>query len=160
MGLKSLMKKFALDIFDLLRRINDPNSKDIYLTLSEEQQKAISPLVVMRWLSGTKDQRQIIALNTFANKFIFPLAKHPHLQMQLLQACSSKTNGRGSWLGIKGGVKTNLRNEVLADYFDYSINEIRALTVFPSDEEIVMMAEELGWQKDEIAKLKKEQKDA
>ena len=143
-----------------MRRINDPNSKDIYSALSEEQRKAVSPLVVMRWLSGTKDQRQIIALNTFANKFTFPLAKHPHLQMLVLQACSSKTNGRGSWIGIKGGTKTTLRNEVLSEYFDYSINEIRAMTVFPTDDEIILMAEELGWQRDEIAKLKKEQKDA
>lgn len=152
--------KFSLDIFGLLAKINSPNSGDIYSNLSDDEKKGFAPLVVMRWLSGTKDQRQIIALNTFANKFIFPLAKHPHLQMQLLQACSSKTNGRGSWLGIKGGTKTNLRNEVLADYFDYSINEIRAMTVFPTDEEIVMMAEELGWQRDEITKLKKKLKDA
>lgn len=151
---------FKLDIFGLLAKIGNPNSGDIYANLSDDEKKGFAPLVVMRWMSGTKDQRQIIALNTFANKFIFPLAKHPHLQMLLLQACSSKTNGRGSWLGIKSAAKTNLRNQVLADYLDYSANEIRAMTVFPTDEEIVMMAEELGWQRDEITKLKKEQKDA
>lgn len=151
---------FKLDIFKLLSQIASPSSGDIYAKLSDDEKKGFAPLVVMRWMSGTKDERQIIALNTFANKFTFPLAKHPHLQMLVLQACSSKTNGRGSWIGIKGGTKTTLRNEVLSEYFDYSINEIRAMTVFPTDEEIVMMAEELGWQKDEIAKLKKEQKDA
>lgn len=148
---------FKLDIFKLLGMIGSKNSGDIYKGLSDDEKKGFAPLVAMRWMSGTSDQRQIMALNTFANRFIFPLGKHPHLLMQLLQACSSKNGGRAQWLGIKGGSKkTQLRNEVIMEYFDYSTNELRALTVFPTNDEIVQMAEELGWQKEEVAKLKKE----
>lgn len=148
---------FKLDIFRLLGMIGSPNSGDIYKGLTNDEKKGFAPLVVMRWMSGTSDERQIMALNTFANRFIFPLAKHPHILMHLLQACSSKAGGRSQWLGIKGGTKkTQLRNDVIMEYFDYSVNELRALTVFPSNDEIISMAEELGWQKEEMVKLKKE----
>ena len=148
---------FKLDIFKLLGMIGSKSSGDIYKGLSDDEKKGFAPLVVMRWMSGTGDQRQIMALNTFANRFIFPLGKHPHLLMQLLQACSSKAGGRAQWLAIKGGTKkTQLRNEVIMEYFDYSVNELRALTVFPSNDDVIQMAEELGWQKEELAKLKKE----
>jgi hypothetical protein len=151
---------FKLDIFKLLGMINDPNSGDIYSKLTEDEKKGFAPLVVMRWLSGTKDRAQIVALSNFANRYIFSLGKHPHLLMRLLQACSSKTGGRNYWLATKNGTKSALRNQVLMDYFEYTASEVRAMLVFPSEEQIVQMAEELGWQKDEITKLKKELKDA
>ena len=154
------MAEHKLDIFGLLRKINSPSSTDIYPSLSDHEKKGFFPLVVMRWLSGTNNEAQILALNDFANKAIFPLGKHPHLLMQLLQACSPKTGGHSTWLGIKGGSKkTQLRNQVVMEFFDLSINEIRAMTVFPTNEEIIGMAEEIGFQDDEMKKLKKEIKD-
>ena len=157
----NIVKKFGLDIFKLLTQLNSPMSGDIYKSLTREEQNSFSALVVMRWLSGTDNEAQILALNDFANKAIFPLGKHPHLLMQLLQACSPKTNGRSTWIGIKGGSKkTQIRNQVVMEFFDFSINEVRAMTVFPTDEEIIGMAEEIGFQDDEMKKLKKEIKDA
>jgi hypothetical protein len=151
---------FKLDIFRLLGQINDPKSGDIYETLTDDEKKGFAPLVVMRWLSGTKDERQVMALNHFLNPFVFTLAKHPHLLMKLMQTCSSKTGGRNFWLGIKTGSKRNpLTQEVIKSYFSYSSRELNKLTVLPKEDEIVLMAEELGWQKDEISKLKKEFKE-
>jgi hypothetical protein len=151
---------FKLDIFQLLGKINNPNSGDIYETLTDDEKKGFAPLVVMRWLSGTKDVRQLMALNHFVNPYIFTLAKHPHLLMQLMQVASSKTGGRNQWLGIKAGSKRNpLTQEVVKLYFGYSSRELNKLTVLPSEEDLVSMAEELGWQKDEISKLKKEFKE-
>jgi hypothetical protein len=147
--------KFALDIFKLLGRITNKKSGDIYPTLTDDEKKGFSPLVVMRWLSGTSDPAQILALNTFANKSIFPLAKHPHLLMRTLQACSTNP-GRVQWLGIKSGTKNPLTRQVIMDYFEYSTLELKKMDVWPTEAEILEMAEELGWQKDEIAKLKKE----
>lgn len=148
---------FKLDIFKLLGQINSPQSGDIYKTLTDDEKKGFSPLVVMRWLSGTSDAGQIVALNQFANTSVIPLAKHPHLLMLTLQACCSKRNGRNNWLGIKSGTKkTQLRNQVMMEYYEWSSNEMRDCFVFPSDDEIIEMAEDLGWQKDEVAKLKKE----
>jgi|SRR5579859_886848 len=151
---------FKLDIFELLGKLNSPHSGDIYSKLTEEEKKGFAPLVVMRWLSGTSDKRQIMMLNEFVNPYIFALGKHPHLLMQLLQVASSKTGGRNNWLGIKSKKKNVEALKVVGEYFEMSEREARTLNPFPSDQEIFEMAEELGWQKDELTKLKKELKDA
>ena len=150
---------FKLDIFKVL---GDLSSGDhlTYRKLSDEEKKGFAPLVVMRWMTGTSDQRQIVAINSFANKYIFPLGKHPELLAQLLAACSSKTSRRYNWVGIKSSKKKTLARLVVQEYLEYSSLEMKKLEVLPSNDEILEMAELLGWQKDEIAKLKKELKDA
>lgn len=150
------MRKFALDIFALLGRLNNSKSGDIYEELKPEERKGFAPLVVMRWMSGTSDERQIMLLNEFVNTKVFPLAKHPRLLMRLLHASSSKTNKRYSWLGIKSSKKNVEATKVVQEYFDMTDREVRDLNPFPPMEEVLKMAEALGYQKDELAKLKKE----
>jgi hypothetical protein len=152
---------FKLDIFKLLGLIHNPKSGDIYESLTDDEKKGFAPLVAMTWMAGTKDERQLMALAHFANPYIFALGKHPHLLMQLLQTCSSKTGGRNFWLSQKAGSKRNpLTQEVVKLYFGYSSLEYKKLAIHPSEAEVLEMAEELGWQKDEMTKLKKEFKDA
>jgi predicted house-cleaning noncanonical NTP pyrophosphatase (MazG superfamily) len=150
--------KFSLDIFKVLSDI-DRGDLTLYRKLSDDEKKGFPPLVVMRWMTGTSDQAQIVSLNTFANRFIFPLGKHPELLAQLLSACSSKQQRRYGWLGIKSGKKKTLSRQAVQEYLEYSSQEMRKLEELPPDDEIIEMAEALGWQKDEIAKLKKELKD-
>lgn len=150
---------FKLDIFRLLSDI-DRGDYTLYRSLTEEERKGFAPLVVMRWMSGTSDESQIMALNQFANRFTFPLGKHPELLMQVLSACSSKKQRRYNWIGVKGGKKKSLATDVVQEYFDYSSQEMRKLDEFPPASEIMEMAESLGWQKEDIAKLKKELADA
>src|SRR5271154_2235756 len=150
---------FKLDIFDLLGKLNSPHSGDIYSKLSEEERKGFSPLTTMRWLSGTSDKRQIMMLNEFVNPYIFALGKHPHLLMMLLQVASSKTGGRNNWLAIKSNKKNVESMKVVSDYFEMSEREVKTLNPFPPEKEIIQMAEELGWQKEEMTKLKKEFKE-
>lgn len=147
---------FKLDIFELLTKLNNPKSGDIYEKLSDEERKGFAPLVVMRWMSGTSDERQIMLLNEFVNTKVFPLAKHPRLLMRLLHVASSKTNKRYSWLGIKSKKKNVEALKVVQEYFDMSEREVKELNPFPPKEEVLQMAEALGYQKDELAKLKKE----
>lgn len=151
---------FKLDIFKLLGMVHDPKAGDVYEKLTDDEKKGFAPLVAMTWMAGTKDERQLMALAHFANPYIFALGKHPHLLMQLLQVCSSKTGGRNFWLSQKAGSKRNpLTQEVIKSYFNYSSRELRELSILPSEDEVIGMAEELGWQKDEISKLKKEFKE-
>ena len=147
---------FKLDIFDLLGKLNNPKSGDIYSKLTEEEKKGFAPIVVMRWMSGTSDERQIMLLNEFVNPYVFALGKHPHLLMLLLQVASSKTNKRYYWLGIKSKQKNIESMKVVGEYFDMSDREVSTLNPFPPEAEVMQMAEELGWQKDELTKLKKE----
>lgn len=152
-------KKFSLDIFDLLGKLNNPRAGDIYEKLTDEEKKGFAPLVVMRWMSGTSDERQIMMLNEVVNPYVFPLGKHPHLLMQLLQVASSKTNKRYKWLGVKSKKKNTETLRVLKESLEMSDREVRLLDPLPPKEEILKMAEHLGWQKDEMDKLKKELKD-
>jgi len=147
---------FKLDIFDLLGRLNDPKQGDIYTALTDEEKKGFAPLVVMRWASGTSDTRQIMLLNEFVNPNVFTLGKHPHLLMMLMQAANSKTNKRYSWLGVKSKKKNSEALRVIQEFYDMSEREVKLMNPRPSESEILSMAEQLGWDKDEIAKLKKE----
>ena len=149
---------YALDIFDLLGKLNNPKSGDIYAKLSDNEKKGFAPLVVMRWMSGTSDERQIMMLNEFSNPYIFSLGRHPHLLMQLLQVSSSKTNKRYQWIGIKSKKKNAESIKVVSEFYGMSTREVRLLNPFPSEEEILLMAESIGWQKDDIAKLRSEYK--
>ena len=150
---------FKLDIFDLLSKISSKSSGDIYSKLSDDEKKGFAPLVVMRWLSGTSDGAQIVLLNEFVNKSVFPLAKHPHLLMQLLQVANTKSSKRYQWLGVKSKKKNPQSQKVVQQYFDMSAREIGLMNPFPTKLEIAQMAEELGWQKDELAALNKELKE-
>ena len=149
---------YKLDIFKLLGEINNAKAGDIYAKLSDDERKGFSPLVVMRWMSGTSDERQIILLNEFVNPYVFTLGKHPHLLMQLLQVASSKTSKRYAWLGIKYKKKQVEAYRVIQEYFELSVREAKTYALPPA-EELLKMAEALGWQKDEITKLQKELKE-
>lgn len=146
---------YKLDIF---RVLNDIDSGDLtmYSKFTADEKKGFPPLVIMRWMSGTSDQRQIITLNTFANRFVFPLGKHPELLAQMLSACSSKQQRRYSWMGIKSAKKKTLAMQVVKEYCGYSSLEMRSISQLPPESEIIEMAESLGWQVDEIKKLKAE----
>lgn len=150
--------KYKLDIFDLLSKINSSKSGDIYAQLSDDEKKGFAPLVVMRWMSGTSDEQQILMLNEFMNPAVFPLSAHPHLLMLMLQSCSSKTSKRYTWIPVKNKKKNTEALRVVEEYFDLSPREVSLLDPFPTKEEIIYMAEELGWQKDELSKLEKEYK--
>lgn len=152
-------KEYKLDIFDLLNKLNSKSAGDIYSKLSDEEKKGFAPLIVMAWMSGTSDERQIILLNEFVNSYVFTLAKHPHLLMQLLQVASSKTPKRYQWMSVKNKAKKAQTLKVIQEYFDMSERESKLMSPQPTPEELISMAEELGWQSDEMNVLKKELKD-
>jgi hypothetical protein len=149
------MKERKLNIFTLLSKI-DSSKDDIYLTLSDEEKKEFFPLVVMRWMTGTNDERQIMMLNEFVNPYIYSLSKHPHLLMKLLQICSSKTKKKYNWIGLKKEVSNKLYLKVVTEYYDITEREVLILNPPISKEKVLSHAESLGWDKPEMAALKKE----
>lgn len=152
-----MAKEFALDIFQLLGNI-DKGNLAIWPTLTEEQRKSFAPLVVMRWMSGTSDDRQIIFLNEFVNKMVFTIGNHKELMMQLLAVSSSKQPRRYQWLAAKSGGKKHKGMDVVCEYYGYGIRDAKEALKVLTNDDIIEMAEELGYQKDQIAKLKKELK--
>lgn len=153
-----MAKEYALDIFHLLGQI-DKKDTQFYSKLTDEQRKAYSPLVTMRWTAGTTDERQIIFINELVNRFVFNLGNHKELLYKLQCAASSGISRRYSWMTAQSSSNKKIRGlgTVMA-YYDYSVREAKSVMHLLSSDDIIGMAEELGYQKTELAQLKKELK--
>jgi len=154
-----MAKQYKLDLFNFLSNVSRKNEK-FYKTLSEEEIKEISPLITMRWLSGTNDARQIYFLNELVNPFVFTLSKHKELLVDLMTLCGSGHDQRYKFIKAKSKKtsKTPKVVEVIKNFFDY--NTVDAMEVLPmiSNDDILSFAEQLGRQPPEIAAIKKELK--
>lgn len=142
--------------FDLFQGLSALGGKDLnwFASLSEAGQKAASPFVMARWMTGTSDQSQIIRLNTCVNPYMFGGLADKASLFQLMAAAATGKTKRYQW--IKGpGAKTKKHSiEVIKGYYECSTRE--AVTYKIASEDLIEMAEELGLDKDEITKLKKE----
>jgi len=151
--------KHKVDIFKVFASINNKD-QEFYTSLSEEEQKALAPLVLMRWMSGTSSKLQIMMLNEFANRYVFSLADHKKLLMDMLLVCSPGSQKRYSWIKAKGKStsKTPLLTELIKDTYNYST--MKAIDALPllDDETLIEMATDLGRQTQEIKDIKKELK--
>lgn len=147
----------AFDLFEGLARLSRGDHQ-WYDNLSEEDKKAASPFVIGRWMTGTSDQAQLVRLNTFVNPYVFSLGQDKSLLFKLLASAATGKSGRYSWLKAPSAKKaTKLRLEVIKQFYGASSREAATYSVSPED--ILEMAEALGWEKEELTKLKKEVSD-
>lgn len=146
----------AFDLFDALARISS-GDQQWFDRLSDEDKKAASPFVIARWLTGTSDQAQLIRLNTFVNPYVFSLGQDKALLFKLMAAaCTGKTK-RYQWIKGPPATKATKRStEVVMQYYDMTSREAGLVVGNVSGADLLEMAEELGWDKEELTKLKKE----
>lgn len=144
------------DAFDLFAGLDRLTAGDMtwYDKLSDAGKKAAAPFVMMRWLAGTSDPAQIVRLNTFVNPYAFSLGQEKALLFKLMAASTTHKPKRYYWLKAPGGTTNRLSLEVVKQYYGWSTREA-ALQPFEAAE-LVTMAEELGWDNDQLKKLKKE----
>lgn len=152
-----MAKEFALDIWQLLGAI-DKKDMTFYSKLTDEQKKAYAPLVAMRWHTGTSDKRQILYNNEFVNRYVFSIGDHKELLYKLQCVASSGTSRRYGWLAAKNTTKKIKGLDIVMEHQDLTMREAKQVMHMFSPEDIIAMAEDLGHQKDELAKLKKELK--
>ncbi len=154
-----MAKQYKLDLFNFLSNMSLKNEK-FYSTLSDEEIKEISPLILMRWLSGTNDPYQIYMLNELLNPFVFSLGKHKELLVNLMALSTSGRNQKYQFKKAKSKKNTKMPKsvDVIKQYFKY--NTLDAIESIPliSTENILSFAEQLGRQKTEITTIKKELK--
>jgi len=148
-----------LDIFEVLNNIN-VKKRNYYQSLTEEEQKSLSPYVIMRWLSGTNDARQVYFLNEIVNPYVFALPNHKELLLKLMMICTSGRKVRYTWIK-QAKKKTSGQTKLITlvqEYFGYSQRESADALSLLSNEDLLSYAEQLGYQKPEITALKKELK--
>lgn len=146
------------DAFDLFHFLGQLSKRDLqaFEKLTPEGQKAAHPFVIMRWLSGTKDRAQIVRLNTFANPYMFSLGNEKPLLFKLLAASCTGKQGRYQWSKGPGSSGTKLAVEAIKAKYDCNAREANGYLELLEPADIMGYAEDAGWEKDQIAKLKKE----
>lgn len=152
-------QKYKFDIFKLLERLS-VKDKAFFDNMTPEDLKALQPLVLMRWMSGTTDMRQIFFLNELTNPMVFPLTKHKQLLLYLLMISSSGKAKRYFWNKAKNNKKTSTPHtiDVIKQYFGYSTLQAKEALHLLKDEDILSYASYLGLQLPEYKAVAKELK--
>lgn len=147
----------AIDLFASLGEIGKKRNQQWYTNLSEEDQKTAHPFVIGRWLTGTSDPAQIVRINTFVNPYLFSMGKDKDLLFKLLAASCTGSTARYRWIkGPASASSTAMAAQVMADYYEVTTREAVRYLDNTSHDTIIEMAEELGWDKEAMTKLKKE----
>ena len=142
--------KERLDIFEVLREINNKNYK--YLdTLDDNLKKSFTPYVVFQWLQSTDEPNQILVLNHIS-PMIFDLQDHPELLFKLFCISSMNKYTRYSWIFAKATKDDSI--DILSQYLECSPRNAKEYKEFYTKDDIIIMAKELGYQDAEIKKLK------
>lgn len=142
--------KERLDIFEVLREINNKNYK--YLdNLEDNLKKSFVPYVVFQWLQSTDEPNQMIILNHIS-PMLFDLQDHPELLFKLFCISSMNKYTRYSWIFPKATKDDSL--DIISQYLDCSKRCAKEYKEFYTKDDIIIMAQELGYQDGEIKKLK------
>lgn len=152
-------KKYAIDIFKVLEKLNQRDRK-FFENLSEEDLKTLHPLVLMRWMSGTTEARQVFFLNELVNPMVFTLTKHKQLLLKLLMICGPGKFRRYTWNKVKGKTTSNTPKTLalIKEYYQYNTRHAIDVLKILSNEQILQIAEDVGRQPDEVKEITKELK--
>ncbi len=146
-----------LDIFDTLKHI-DKRDIAYFDGLSPELQKSFAPVMFMRWFSSG-NAMQTRVTNAILNPMVFRMYKHPSLLYRLMVACSDGKQKRYAWIKKKSKNKTapTVVNTISA-YYECSKKDAERYRKMLKPEDVLEMADELGYDKDVVKKLKAELK--
>lgn len=148
------------DIFAVLNQLSKKHRSFID-GLTSDDLKVIPPVVVMRWMSGSSSKQQTFIVNEIANPLVFDLYKHPRLLLQLLMVCAVPSAGKCGWIKQqKSSPAKPISTRVVMKYFDYPQRRAVECVDMISPTDIFSMAEDLGYQPDELKKLYLEHKTA
>lgn len=95
-------RTYKLDIQTVLEAA-DKGMRDFYDNLTEEEQKAFTPLITMRWQSALSDKSdlkyyQILATNDLVNLGMWNLGRHPELLWKLMCVAGTGRKQYHAWV--------------------------------------------------------------
>lgn len=144
-----------LDIFEVLKNI-DLRDITYFDDLTEQERKTIAPVVLMRWLSGTRTKEQILMVNMFLNQYVFNLYNHPKL-LYKLGVVSSTGPKQYKWLKKMGrGGKYPASVDVVADYYNCGLSEAIEYVKIMTLEDVLAIATESNATSDVIKAINNE----
>jgi uncharacterized protein YbaA (DUF1428 family) len=142
------------DIFEVIGKISS-NDRNYFDGLQDYEIRQIYPLVLMKWIGGTKNTTQIKLTNDLVNTTVFSLYKHPKLLYKLLMA-STVSKNRVSWIKRKSKDKDSETIKLIMNHYECSAERAAMYRKVLTDENILDIASLSGLEKETITKLKKE----
>lgn len=157
-------KKYKLDLFGKLLPALDRRDFSLWRKLTEEERAGFADIVALRYMSCVSDtnpfcEYYIEAANEFGNQHLWNshIRNHPGLKYLML-ACvgvGEKTNHQ--WIKGPSRPKNDKVREMLkAFYPTANREEINMMLEMNTDEELLEMAEMMGYQADQIKQLKQD----
>ena len=135
----------------------DRNDFDFYSRLDEDQKKAFSPWLAMRYASsakGTDAYHYLLMVNDIVNVDFSVLKKHPELQWKLLATCGIGHNSYHPYIAPGKKKKTSKVHKFLQNLYP-TLNEFELdlLVAINDNNELHKLAEDYGYQDDDIKDL-------
>lgn len=146
----------TLTIFDLINKIN---TKQFQAINDPEIEKQFVPFLTQRWLTGTSNDAQVYIVNEVVNPYTFSIHKHKRLLWKLMCVATEKNKQRYVWKKTAPQAKSNVLVNLIAEYYKCSSREAIDYLHLLGENDFFEMAEFLGKDKEEIAKIKKNLKD-
>lgn len=135
----------------------DRNDFDFYARLNDEQKKAFSPWLAMRYASsatGAAAYHYLLMVNDIVNVDFSLLKTHPELQWKLLAVCGIGTNSYHPFLAPGKKRKKNKVEQLLMDrYPTLSRAELELLLEINDTESLKELARDTGMEDKEIKEL-------
>lgn len=143
---------------EMLKAI-DRNDFDFYSKLDDDQKKAFSPWLAMRYASsakGTDAYHYLLMVNDIVNVEFSTLKKHPELQWKLLATCGIGHTTFHPFIPPGGKrKKSGLHKFLMKMYPTMNHSELDLLVSINDEESIKELAKDHGYSEKEIKELLK-----
>jgi len=147
----------AIPVASLTKNI-DLNNTKYYDTFTEEQIKAFSPWLAMRWASSVQNKGMIphylTMVNDFCNSNFSILSKHPKLFWKLLSIAGTGKSQYHKWVPPGKKTKKSKVQKFLATiYPTYKLEDLKMLEMVNSTEDLKELAKTYGYEDKEIKEM-------
>jgi hypothetical protein len=137
-------------LFDALKALQQRDHEAAKQIVAEDK---LSPYLLMKWMATASDD-QLQRVDLIANKFMFSLAEHPDMLIDILSCCSARKTARYNWVKRPKAATVSDVEDVFIRYYGPHVNLDDAKSAH-TEEQFEQICHQLGMQDREIALLVK-----